>query len=529
VLKEIGIGLLTGAAVFLLTQGVNLLPVVFLGGLVLLFLQTGGFRSIQRKFASVVHPSSASLVTFGDVGGQASAKRELTEALEFLASSEHLRKLGIRPLKGILLTGPPGTGKTLLAKASAAFTSSVFLSTSGSEFIEVFAGVGAQRVRELFGRAREIARKQKRASAIVFIDEIEVLGGKRGSHTSHLEYDQTLNQLLVEMDGLSLDDDIKLLVIGATNRADLLDPALLRPGRFDRIIRVELPDREGRLQILNLHTRNKPLSTDVNLDTLAKETFGFSGAHLESLANEAAILAMRSAKEKIGAEHFSEAIDKVMMGEKLDRRPRDSELKRVALHEAGHAIVGELVAPGSVSSVTISARGAALGYTRNTPEDDLYLYTREKIEEEIVVLLSGAIAEEIHYGSRSTGSASDFDRAVSLAKRIVLMGMSPLGVVDADTIPSRSLSRALGAILLEQETKAREMLEPRHSTMVRLSEALTEHERISGEDIRAMLSERPGSRSMRESEAASRQSQAAERRARVRSPRRLDSRAALLR
>jgi len=197
VLKEIGIGLLAGAAVFLLTQGVNLLPVVFLGGLVLLFFQTSGFRSIQRKFASVVRSGSPSLVTFNDVGGQASAKRELTEALEFLTSSERLRRLGIRPLKGILLTGPPGTGKTLLAKASAAFTSSVFLATSGSEFIEVYAGVGAQRVRELFGRAREIARKEKRTSAIVFIDEIEVLGGKRGSHMSHLEYDQTLNQFRV--------------------------------------------------------------------------------------------------------------------------------------------------------------------------------------------------------------------------------------------------------------------------------------------------------------------------------------------
>ncbi|MDP2857369.1 MAG: AAA family ATPase [Bacillota bacterium] len=521
-LKEIGIGLLAGAAAFLLTQGVNLLPVVFLGGLVLLFLQTSGFKSIQRKFASVVRSGSTSLVTFNDVGGQASAKRELMEALEFLTSSEHLRRLGIRPLRGILLTGPPGTGKTLLAKASAAFTSSVFLATSGSEFIEVYAGVGAQRVRELFGRAREIARKEKRASAIVFIDEIEVLGGKRGSHMSHLEYDQTLNQLLVEMDGLSLGDDVKLLVIGATNRSDLLDPALLRPGRFDRIIRVELPDREGRLQVLRLHTRNKPLGPDVDLDTLAKETFGFSGAHLESLANEAAILALRSGTDKIGPEHFSEAIDKVMMGEKLDRRPRDSELARVALHEAGHAVAGELVAPGSVSSVTISPRGTALGYTRNTPEDDLYLYPREKIEEEIVILLAGAIAEEIHYGSRSTGSASDFDRAVLLAKRIVLLGMSPLGVVDADTIPSRSLSRAIGAILLEQEKKARGMLEPRHSILVRLSEVLTEHERMSGEDIRVMLVSKPDSRQRRDQKAP-------ERRSRMRSPRRIESHTALLR
>jgi vesicle-fusing ATPase len=487
---EIGAGLLIGVMIFLLMEGINLLPLLFLGGLVLLFLQTSGFRGLQRRFVSVVPQGSSSLVTFGDIGGQASAKRELSEALKLLSGHDDLRRLGIRPLKGILLTGPPGTGKTMLAKAAATFTNSVFLASAGSEFIELYAGVGAQRVREVFRKARDFARQERRRSAIIFIDEIEVLGGKRGSHASHLEYDQTLNQLLVEMDGLSLDNDVKLLVIGATNRADLLDPAILRPGRFDRIVHVELPDRDGRLQIVKLHTRNKPLADDVDLDLIARETFGFSGAHIESLANEAAILAMREAKDKLEMRHFSEAMEKVIMGEKLDRRPTDSELRRVAMHETGHAITSETINPGSVSAVTVSSRGGALGYVRHTPEDDSYLFPREKIEDEIAVLLAGAVAEEIHFGSRSTGSANDFERAVSLARRIVLAGMSALGIVDADTIPSKTLSKAVGAILAEQESRTRQILEKKRKGMVGLAGLLVEQERVGGDEFRAVLGQK---------------------------------------
>lgn len=486
-LKEIGIGVAVGVIIYLLTQGVNLLPLLFLGGLIFILVNTSGVRGIQRKFASFVPSSSASLTTFNDIGGQSSAKRELTEALRFLSGHEKIKGLGIRPLKGILLTGPPGTGKTLLAKAAATFTNSVFLSTSGSEFIEMYAGVGAQRVRELFKRARDGARAENRQSAIIFIDEIEVLGGKRGSHSSHLEYDQTLNQLLVEMDGLSLDDDIKILLVGATNRADLLDSALLRPGRFDRIVRVDLPDRDGRYQILRLHTRNKPLARGVDLETIARETFGFSGAHLESVANEAAILAMREGKDRIEMAHFTEAIDKVIMGEKLDRTPRQTELRRVAIHETGHAIVSESVNPGSVSSVTLSPRGGALGYVRHTPEDDSYLYPKEKIEDEIAVLLAGAVAEEIHFGSRSTGSQNDFERAVQLAKRIVLGGMSALGVVDADTVPSRALGKAIGSILSGQEKRVREVLTALRDVTLHVTDILLEQERLGGEQLRRAL------------------------------------------
>ena len=283
------------------------------------------------------------------------------EALEFVTDAAKCRALGIRPIKGILLTGPPGTGKTLLAKAAANYTNSTFIAASGSNFVEMYAGVGASRVRQLFQRAKEQAKKQGLASAIIFIDEIEVLGGKRGSNSSHLEYDQTLNQLLVCMDGINSEDEVRILVIAATNRADLMDDALLRPGRFDRIVKVDLPDKAARKHILQIHARGKPLSPEVSLDDIAAETFGFSGAHLESLLNEAAIGAMRRNMEVITAEHIKDAIEKVMLGEKLPRRPRPSELKRIAHHEIGHALIRELLQPGSVSSVTITSRGSALG------------------------------------------------------------------------------------------------------------------------------------------------------------------------
>ncbi len=357
--KEIVIGLGLAGIIFLFINGINLLPMLLLAALVFFLFRTTGIPGLDRRFAPVVAGSSGSIppVTFNDIGGQGAAKKELLEALDFIANQDTVKHLGIRPLKGILLTGPPGTGKTMLAKAAANYTGSVFLATSGSEFIEVYAGVGAQRVREIFRKARDLSRREKKDSAIVFIDEIEVMGGRRGKHQNHLEYDQTLNQLLVEMDGLSVDDEIRVLVIGATNRADLLDEALMRPGRFDRVVRVDLPDREGRRQILALHTRNKPLAADVDLDQIAKEAFGFSGAHLESLANEAAILAMRSGEKEITAQHFIEAIDKVIMGEKLDRRPGNEERYRIAVHEAGHAVVGEILRPGSVSNITVASRG----------------------------------------------------------------------------------------------------------------------------------------------------------------------------
>ena len=283
---EISVGVAAGLVAFLALRGYNIFPWLLLFGLTyFLVASRGHLGEIGRKKVGAV-VGNRPQVTFEDVGGQRVAKRELMEALQFLRNYDRARRLGIRPLKGILLAGPPGTGKTLLAKAAANYTDSAFISASGSEFIEVYAGLGAQRVRSLFEKARKLARAEKKTAAIIFIDEIEVLAGRRGTQVGHLEYDQTLNQLLVEMDGLRLDDDVRILVIGATNRPDLLDAAILRPGRFDRTVRVDLPDREGRCEILNLHLKNKPLAPEVSIDTLAKETFGLSGAHLESCATK---------------------------------------------------------------------------------------------------------------------------------------------------------------------------------------------------------------------------------------------------
>ena len=487
-MKELGLGALLGIVVFLVVLGVNLLPLLLFAALLALFMGSPALRGIGGRFKPVTAaPGVVAKVSFDDVGGQSMAKKELVEALDFICRRDLLRRLGIRPLRGILLTGPPGTGKTLLAKAAAGYTQSSFIAASGSEFIEVYAGVGAQRVRELFGRARRLAQEAAGKSAIVFIDEIEVLGGKRGKNVGHLEYDQTLNQLLVEMDGLNSDSDPQVLVVGATNRMDLLDSALLRPGRFDRVVRVGLPDRDGRLQILRVHTRGKPLAEDVDLDRVARETFGFSGAHLESLANEAAILAMRAGSEAIQQRHLLEAVDKVIMGEKMESRLSQAERERVAVHEVGHALVGEMVRPGSVSSVTIVSRGAAMGYVRQSPGEDAHLYTPRQLEEEVRLALAGAVAEEEVFGSRSTGAAADFDRATDTARRIVLCGLSPLGVVDGESLPRGALHRAMQRIIAEQEAAARAVVQEFGDLIVRARDDLLARETISGDDFRALL------------------------------------------
>src|SRR5690606_13403457 len=266
---------------------------------------------------------------------------------------------------------PPGTGKTLMAKAAAHYTDSVFASASGSEFVEMYVGVGASRVREIFKEVRAKATKENKDSAIIFIDEIEVIGSKRDGG-QHKEYDQTLNQLLTEMDGIHANEEPRILMIAATNRKEMLDSALLRPGRFDRHIEVDLPDRDGRLHILNIQARNKPLGPDADLERIADETFGFSGAQLESLLNEAAVYAMREDAKEIAQHHLSLAIDKVLMGEQTDRKASKEEKERVALHELGHAIAAEALRPGSVSQVSLRPRGQALGYVRHQPQKEQY-------------------------------------------------------------------------------------------------------------------------------------------------------------
>ena len=489
--REIGIGVGVAAAIFLLARYPNLIAIALVLGLgFFLFRALGHMPGMRPRFAAVTgtRPSPSPTTTFEDIGGQATAKQELLEALEFLQHAERVRQMGIRPLKGILLTGPPGTGKTLLAKAAANYTGSVFVATSGSEFIEVYAGVGAQRVREVFRRAREEGRSNN-CPAIVFIDELEVVGGKRGRHQSHLEYDQTLNQLLVEMDGIGSNEQVRVLVIAATNRADLLDDALLRPGRFDRIVRVDLPDREGRRQILGLHTRNKPLAEDVDLDRVARDTFGFSGAHLESLTNEAAILAMRGGLNRIPENCFHEAVDKVMLGEKLDRRPSPEERYRIAVHEAGHALIGETVDPGSVARVTITSRGQALGYVRQSPREDNYMYSKERLEAEIQRFLAGSLAEELIFGDRSTGASNDFEHALKMVRTMVGTGMSTLGVVDIEGLPDGALHRAQSEIIDALEMRVRVELKAHRETLLTMAAVLVEEESLPGDQLRALLAE----------------------------------------
>ena len=485
--KELILGVGLGCVLFSLLSGLNLLPFLLAGILLYVFYELGGLKIILRRLGEGKSETSLAPVTFQQIGGQESAKKELREALDFIKAGEKTTALGIRPLKGILLTGPPGTGKTLLAKAAANYTEAVFLAVAGSEFIEMYAGIGAQRVRNLFKQARELAGKERKHTAVIFIDEIDVLGSKRGQYQGHLEYDQTLNQLLAEMDGIKNSEDSRILIIAATNRQDILDPALLRPGRFDRVVKVDLPDQEGRLQILEMHTRNKPLAKDVDLTEIAKATFGFSGAHLENLTNEAAILALRENNSVIRQRHLVEAIDKVSLGEKLDRRLQKDQLWRIAVHEVGHAIVSEVVKPGSVATLTIVSRGQALGYTRQVPEDDYYLYTETYLRDQLKILLAGLTAEELLLGVGSTGAQGDLDQAVGIAKRMVQAGMSSLGLVSAGDLASAQLQKAISDILNEEKKKVNRILTEQKSDVLALSQKLMAKERLDGKELRAAL------------------------------------------
>lgn len=482
---EAGIGLAIALIFFLALMGYNVLPFILLLGIGAFFY----YFVIQKGTINVTtknNLSSNTKISFEDIGGQKAAKRELMEALNLIIASDKANNLGIRPLKGILLTGPPGTGKTLLAKAAATYTDAVFLAAAGSEFIEMYAGVGAQRIRSLFSKAKELSKKLKKNRAVIFIDEVEVLGGKRGRHSSHLEYDQTLNQLLVEMDGLKADTDVRILVIAATNRVDMLDPALLRPGRFDRVVKVDLPDKEERLEILQLHTKNKPLAEDVNLEAIAQETFGFSGAHLESITNEAAIFALRDNALTINNKHFREAIDKVMLGEKLDKRPSADELKRIAIHESGHALISEEVQPGSVAHLTITPRGQALGYMRQKPQGDLYLYTKSFLLNQIKVAVAGAVAEELILGERSTGAANDIQEAIKLAKQVISSGLSDLGIVDWEK-EDEAVRAKVKEIISEQVEEVKAVLAGKKSVLLKVAQELRTEEKISGERLRQLM------------------------------------------
>lgn len=488
--KEIGLGIALAAIIFLIfLRMVPILPLILLvlaGVVIFIIMNMRGTTLGLGKAKRVATRDNVPETSFDDVGGLKRTKDELTEALDFLIQREQIEKFGIRPIKGLLLSGPPGTGKTLMARAAAHYTDSVFVSTSGSEFVEMYVGVGAQRIRDLFREAREQAKKLSKSSAIVFIDEIDVIGGKREGN-QHREYDQTLNQLLTEMDGIPTMDDIQVLVVAATNRPDMLDKALTRPGRFDRHIVVDLPDKSARKHILNLHLSNKPLSDSVDIERIAQETFGFSGAQLESVANEAAIYALREKSQLITYSHLAAAVDKVMLGEKTDREATKEERERVAVHELGHAIVSELVRPGSVSQVALSPRGKALGYVRQNPVDDQYLYTKEEIEAQIMIALAGAAAEEMVYGNRSTGSRNDFDQANRHTVLLIESGLSDLGIINVELVNKEKMQEESTGILERLLQQTRRMLnEYEHVYSEALSILLAE-ETITGDHFRTML------------------------------------------
>jgi cell division protease FtsH len=360
-------------------------------------------------------------ITFADVAGVEEAKQELTEIVEFLKYPEKFVALGARIPKGVLLVGPPGTGKTLLSKAVAGEAGVPFFSISGSEFVEMFVGVGASRVRDLFDQAK------KNSPCIVFVDEIDAVGRQRGAGLGggHDEREQTLNQLLVEMDGF--DTNTHVIVIAATNRPDVLDPALLRPGRFDRHVTLDRPDIKGRRAILDVHARNKPLDSTVDLDVLARQTPGFSGADLSNLINEAAILAARANQKVIGMDELEEAIARVIAGpERKSRRISDHEKEIIAYHEVGHALVMKaLPHTDPVHKVSIISRGMALGWTMSLPEEDKYLISRDELMDQIAGIMGGRVAEEIVFGDITSGAENDILKATQMSRRMVTQwGMS---------------------------------------------------------------------------------------------------------
>lgn len=365
-------------------------------------------------------------VTFGDVAGLKNIKAELVEIVDFLKNPAKYQKLGAEIPRGVLMVGPAGVGKTLLAKAVAGEAGVPFFSLSASEFVEMFVGVGASRVRDLFARAK------KNAPTVIFIDELDAVGRQRGTGLggSHDEREQTLNQILVEMDGF--DTEANVIVLAATNRPDVLDPALLRPGRFDRKVVLDLPDREEREQILKIHARNKPLDKAVGFEEIAKTTPGLSGADLRNVVNEAAILAARDNRAKITQLDFRHAIEKTLLGpERTSHLMKDKERQIVAYHEAGHAIIGHLLPElDPVHKVSIVSRGMALGYTLSLPEDERRLIPQSKFENEIVQLLGGRAAEQLVFNEVTTGASNDLERATNIAKSMVtIFGMSSLGPI----------------------------------------------------------------------------------------------------
>jgi cell division protease FtsH len=465
------------------------LPIAFFGLICYLLWRT--VQMMPRVKPAAMKPDSSAHVSWSDVAGAEEAKAELQEVVDFLRHPKQFERLGARVPKGILLYGPPGTGKTLLAKACAKESGAAFYSQSASAFVEMFAGLGASRIRKLFAEAR------KHTPAIIFIDELDAVGAARTGHGFNREQDQTLNQLLVELDGFAKADQV--VVMGASNRIQDLDPALLRPGRFDRQMLVAPPDLAGREAILRVHTRAKPLAADVDRPLIARQTAGLTGADLANIANEAAIFAGRREAQYLSMSDFDGAIDRVVAGLQQKKVLTEKERRILAYHEAGHALMSHLMGESfPVQKATIVPRGMALGYTFNLPEEERYLHTKDELVDWMVVTLAGRAAEQVVFGRVTNGAANDLERVTALARAMVFeYGMS-------DVAPSRTMRADNYA--LSEETKrmrdseqarltdhayeeARRLLTKHRSTLDRLAAALLEKETLVRDELKALFAD----------------------------------------
>jgi cell division protease FtsH len=485
-----------------------LLPVLLIGGLFVFMMRSAQGQNNQAmsfgKSKAKMFIANKTPVTFADVAGVEEAKVELEEVVEFLKFPERFEALGAKIPKGVLLIGSPGTGKTLLARAVAGEAGVPFFSISGSEFVEMFVGVGASRVRDLFDQAK------RNSPCIVFIDEIDAVGRQRGA--SHDEREQTLNQILVEMDGFETGTNV--IIIAATNRPDVLDPALLRPGRFDRQVILDRPDLKGRIAILKVHVKGKPLDKTVNLEEIARRSPGFSGADLANLMNEAAILAARRSKRTIGMDEFAEALDRVMAGpQRKSRLITDAEKQIIAYHEGGHAVVGRILEKcDPVSKVTVISRGMALGYTMNLPTEDRYLQSKSEFEDKIAAMLGGNVAEQLVFGDTTTGASNDIEKATDLARKMVTrfgmsekLGTVTLGRQDEMIFLGREMSEQknyseavakqideeVRAIIDRGAERAREVLTKHRDRLDALAAKLIAEETVEGEAFETLFADLP--------------------------------------
>ncbi len=488
------------------------LPLLIIGGFIFFMMrQAQGTNNQAMSFGKSrarMFLGNKTVVTFNDVAGVDEAKTELQEVVEFLKYPEKFNSLGARIPRGVLLVGPPGTGKTLMARAVAGEAGVPFFSISGSEFVEMFVGVGASRVRDLFDQAK------RNSPCIVFVDEIDAVGRQRGAGLggSHDEREQTLNQILVEMDGF--DTNTNVIVVAATNRPDVLDPALLRPGRFDRQVILDRPDMRGRTEILRVHTKGKPLDKGVDVEGVAKQSPGFSGADLANLVNEAAILSARRNKKVIGMSEFQEALERIIAGpERKSRVISDSEKAIIAYHEGGHAIVQRILPKcDPVAKVTIISRGMALGYTMALPQEDRYLQSKTEFEDKIAGLLGGNVAERMIFGDTTTGASNDIEKATDLARRMVTeFGMSdklgPLSFGKRDEMVflgrsmgeqrdysdevARTIDQEVRAIIDKAYERATEVLTTHRDRLVALAEKLVAEETVDAEEFETLFTDLP--------------------------------------